>query len=325
MAGLSEQETSMRMGDGPPFFLVGAERSGTTLLRLMLSHHPRIDCAPEFEFVVDGLPGDGGAPNLAAYRDMLRLDRVFLAHELAIDDTLDYSALVRSFLGQFAARSAGPIIGATCHRHFDRLEELWPGARYVYLLRDGRDVARSNIGMGWEGNVWYAAGRWRHAVEMWRAMCERLPAERRHEVRYEDLITDPERVLGGICAFLGTQYDAAMMSYDENSTYARPDAKLIHQWKRKLSPRELALLEGRIGGLLRECGYEESGVEPARVGALSKLPLWFDNRCRRFAFARRKYGLWLVLSHFASRALGLRGWRARVTLARNEVDARNLK
>ena len=143
----------------PPFFLVGAERSGTTLLRLMLSHHPEVDCAPEFEFVVDRLPADGGWPDLADYHAWLRLDRVFLAHQLEIDPALAYPDLVRGFLAQFAGRVPGPIVGATCHRHFERLEELWPGAKYVYLLRDGRDVARSNIGMGWEGNVWHACAR----------------------------------------------------------------------------------------------------------------------------------------------------------------------
>jgi len=311
--------------DHPPFFLVGAERSGTTLLRLMLSHHPRIDCAPEFEFVVDQLPAEGGWPDLAGYREWLTLDRVFQAHELEVDASLDYPALVQSFLDQFATRSAAPIIGATCHRHFERLDELWPGAKFVYLLRDGRDVARSNIGMGWEGNVWHAAERWVHAVGRWGGMRSRLPEERRHEVRYEELITAPERVLGGICSFLGDAYDPAMLTYDEDTTYSRPDPKLIHQWKRKLTPRELALLENRIGDLLRAHGYESSGVAPARVGALRRFGLGLDNRWRRFDFERRRYGFGSILSGLAARVLGLKGWREKVILARNEIDTQHLK
>jgi hypothetical protein len=75
--------------DTEPFFLVGSERSGTTLLRLMLSHHARIDCAPEFEFLVEELPPEGW-PELERYRANLSVNRVFLAHRLAVDSTLDY-------------------------------------------------------------------------------------------------------------------------------------------------------------------------------------------------------------------------------------------
>ncbi|MEW6074529.1 MAG: sulfotransferase [Planctomycetota bacterium] len=312
-------------GSGAPFFLVGAERSGTTLLRLMLSHHPRIACAPEFEFVVDRLPAAGGWPDPAEYRAYLSLDRIFQAHRFAVDPALDYPALVRSFLAQFAARSGRPIVGATCHRRFDRLDELWPGARFVHLLRDGRDVARSNIGMGWEGNVWHAADRWIDAVERWTGLRARLSADRRLEVRYEALVAAPERVLGELCAFLGTAFDPAMLRYDADSTYARPDPRLIHQWRRELSPRELALLERRIGGLLRAQGYEPSGVAPARVGTLGRIGLRLDNRWRRFAFARRRYGFGLLLAGWTSRRLGWNGLRKKVILARNEIDARHLK
>src|SRR5262249_2944038 len=87
-----------------PFFLVGSARSGTTLLRLMLAHHPRIECAPEFEFLVEASL-DAGWPELDEYYEWLSTNRIFLPHGLVIDRELDYPSLMKSFVGQYCARS----------------------------------------------------------------------------------------------------------------------------------------------------------------------------------------------------------------------------
>ena len=60
-----------------PFFLVGAERSGTTLLRLMLSHHPQIAWCQEFEYVVDKISPTGEFPLLTEYNELLESHRIF--------------------------------------------------------------------------------------------------------------------------------------------------------------------------------------------------------------------------------------------------------
>jgi hypothetical protein len=80
---------------------------------------------------------------------------------------------------------------------------LWPDARFIYLLRDGRDVARSQVEFGLAGNVWAAASVWRRAERDWRLLCAKVPPQRRIELRYEELARDPERELTRICAFLG--------------------------------------------------------------------------------------------------------------------------
>lgn len=208
MAGMS---SALANAHEEPFFLVGSERSGTTLLRLMLAHHGQIECAPEFEFLVEEMPEDAGWPELDGYYRWLETNRIFRPHALAVDRALDYPALMKSFVAQYCRRSAKPIHGATCHKHFDRLLRIWPKARFVHLLRDGRDVARSCIGMGWAGNVWHGAERWIAAEELWVSLASRVPAARRLELRYEDLIRDPEKELARTCAFLGTDYDAAML------------------------------------------------------------------------------------------------------------------
>ena len=322
MAGLS---TSIRTTTEEPFFLVGSERSGTTLLRLMLAHHPEIECAPEFEFLVERLSASGGWPELEPYYDWLSTNRIFLPHGLVIDRTLDYPALMKSFLRQYCERSAKPLRGATCHKHFDRLLGIWPRARFVHLVRDGRDVARSCIAMGWAGNVWAGAERWLEAEWLWAAVAPRIDPAHRHELRYEDLIRDPGRELARLCAFLGTDFDPAMLEYHRDSSYERPDPKLVGQWKQKLTPRELALLEARIGPMLRERGYEPSGVAPVPVSALRRLALALHDRLGRFRFRRARYGLGLILRSRLAEWSGIKAWKRALLLARNEIDNRHLQ
>jgi sulfotransferase family protein len=306
-----------------PFFLVGSERSGTTLLRLMLAHHRAIECAPEFEFMVEELDGAGWPP-LGPYYDWLSTNRIFLPHGLTIDRKLDYPGLMKSFVAQYCARTEKPIHGATCHKHFDRLLRIWPRARFVHLVRDGRDVARSCMGMGWAGNVWHGAERWIQAEELWTELAPRLQPEQRFELVYEELIRAPARELGRLCAFLGTEYDPGMLDYARDSSYERPDPKLIGQWRKKLAPEEQALLEARMGPLLRARGYEESGVPAARVSRWQRLALALDDRRGRFRFRTERYGLAHVIRSKLARTLGLAGLQKRLRVRENEIDNQHL-
>lgn len=296
---------------GPPTFLVGAERSGTTLLRLMLDFHPRVAWCNEFEYSVDAVSGDGW-PDLGAYREMLRGNRIFRAHGFAIDPALGYPDLVRDFLEQRRLRVGKPVVGATVHRHFDRLTRIWPDARFIHIVRDPRDVARSCIPMGWAGNVWTGVGRWIEAERTWEAVRGRLDPSRWTEVSYENLLADPEGQLARLCDFLGEPYDPAMMSYAEASTYERPDPKLAYQWRRKLSPREIRLVESRVGPMLAGRGYEPSGLPALRVGAAGRLLLRCHDRAGRIRHAVGFLGWRLYLADRVSRRVGPASWRAAV-------------
>ena len=233
-----------------PIFLVGAERSGTTVLRLMLDHHPQIAWCYEFEYVVDQISDNGDFPQLEAYYEWLETHRIFQGTGFEIDRSLSYPQLANSFLCQRRDRTGKPLVGATVHRHFDRLLQIWPNARFIHLVRDGRDVARSCIGMGWAGNVWTGVERWIEAEHLWAKLSKNLSSEQQIEITYETLIKEPVETLTALCNFIGVPYDPAMLSYPQTTPYSLPDPKLIGQWQRKQSEHEIQLVESRISDML---------------------------------------------------------------------------
>src|SRR5262249_10285452 len=148
---------------------------------------------------------------------------------------------------------------------FDRLLRIWPDARFIHIVRDGRDVGRSVIERGWAGNMYTAVEPWIEAELLWSRLCPVLAAERRTEIRYETLVGEPVATLTRLCEFIGVPYDPAMLEYPHDSTFDRPSPQLIGQWKRKLSPDAVRLAEARIGPILIERGYELSGYPRLEV------------------------------------------------------------
>mgnify|MGYP001793069280 FL=1 len=218
-----------------PVFLVGAERSGTMLLRLMLDHHPHIAFGSGFDYSIYGLDSHGRLMNLVDYYRWIQTDRNFLAQRPRIDRRLTYHQLVNSFLKQFQRDSQKPTIGATIHTHFDRLLQIWPEASFIHIVRDGRDVSRSCMAMGWAGDGWHGAERWIKAEKLWDKVTQQVPEHRRYEVRFESLIEDTVNTLDGVCQFMGHRYHPDMMDYAKDSGYSLPDGRLVNQWQHKLS------------------------------------------------------------------------------------------
>lgn len=308
-----------------PLFLVGAERSGTTLLRLMLDHHPRVAFLPEFEYSVEWLTAEGQWPPVDRYIDWLRMNRLLEEPGLSVRRRDSYPLLVDDFLRQKRERDGKEHVGATVHRQFDRLLWIWPGARFVHLVRDPRDVARSSIRMGWAGDTYTALDRWLHAERLWDGVCEKVAEERRCEVSYERLITEPDDELRRLCAFIGVPFDAGMYSYAETSTYDSPDGSLIQQWRQKLSEREIRLAESRLGPWLERRGYQASGLPPLPVGPVRRLCLRTRSKWSSRLHRLRKFGLPLTVADVLTRRLPGQPFRRSVQSRMYEISRRSWK
>lgn len=263
----------------------GALRSGTTMLRLMLNGHPRFNCPGEMDFVVDHLDANGSYD-----MEALAANRIWRAHEALFPDT-PLPANPRP--DDFIARVAGDddVAVLILHRHLERAMDLFPGLRVIHLVRDPRDVARSSIGMGWAGNVYYGVDHWIGTMRDWQTSLPKLPEAQRLVVAYEDLIAEPEKTLSAICSFSGLSFDPEMLEYDRDSSYSKPDTSLTVQWKRKQSPREVGLVEAKIGELMTVAGYTPSGHPPVHPNALERAQLWAQNSRKKWASQFSRYGV----------------------------------
>lgn len=295
------------------------------MVRLMLDHHPQICWFGEFDYALDQVGDDGSSPDVDEYASWLSTHRIFRSAGFEIDRESDYITLVWSFMAQARARSGKPFVGATIHRHFRRVLRIWPEARMIHIVRDPRDVARSWVKMGWAGSLWLGAQSWINAEREWNLTRLHLPQDQFIELRYEHLIMRPAVELSRICAFIGVDFDEAMLRYDLDSTYDAPDATLVSRWKCELSDREVRLIESRVGELLVERGYEHSGLSPMSPGWLTRSWLrvhsWFSIMSRGI----ERYGLGLWARERALRKLGFtKSWR-KVRLEMNEIDQALLK
>lgn len=288
-----------------PFFLVGAERSGTTLLRLMIDHHPQIRFRFESNFLVDYLTADGNDPDPAVLQKALEIDRGARLHGFEVREGHGYKSEVRHFLQTDAHQQGKSLFGAALHRRFADILHIYPNARFLNLIRDPRDVAPSVIAMGWSGNTWHASKLWLNAQQEAQALCDSLPADRWHNLRFEDLVCKPVETLTAVSEFLGCEFDPAMLSYPDDTTYPAPDASASERWRKNMPAINIQLVEACVGDWLQKAGYEPSGETPRKINGMQKWHLGIQNRIGRFRFRARRFGFFTVVSYAVSSRLGL--------------------
>ena len=291
-----------------PVFIVGAHRSGSTLLRVMMDHHPQIALPHEFDFTMHLVGAGGEAPDLEVFYDHLAMNGSYIRSGFEIDRSLDFSALLNSFLEQ--AHGEKPIVGMSCHANFDRLPYFWPEARYIHLVRDPRDVAPSAVQLGIDGSLYTASARWAEAEAHWERLRDRIPVTQYVELRFEDLLTHPRQELSRICEFLGLEYDELMLSYPDHSDFTFPDPTASQRWRSKLSTQRLAerdiqLIEAQVEPWLSLRGYQPSGLKPLQLGIVDKVYYRLGNSLGQLqSDAKRNgwsYALMIRLARWAKR------------------------
>jgi hypothetical protein len=179
--------------------------------------------------------------------------------------------------------------------HIRQLGTLFPEARFVHIIRDGRDVARSFMDGGWADRIEDATLYWKLQVVRGRRAGQRLGPERYREVRYEDLVADPESVLTSICEYLDVAFDPGMLRYQESArhwadlssqperhrhTLLQPTAGL-RDWRHEMPRRDLAVVELLAGDLLTDLGYELGSGSPSLGVRLDGTRRWLGWQGRR--------------------------------------------
>ncbi len=297
----ADNATNAASDAAAPVFICGALRSGTTLLRIMVNHHPLLSNPGEMDFLFEPPPLKNAAPDLDCYLHEISFNRVFRAAGFKPKPELGHAGMIRDMVA--GLRTPGRKLSINIHRNFSRIPAIFPAARYVHLVRDPRDVSRSAIGMGWAGNVYHGVDHWTQSERDFERLAAAVPPDRIHEMRNEALIADPVGELTRLCAFFGVPYDPAMLSYPATTTYAAPDPALIGQWRRQMSPREVGLVEAKVGAMLTDRGFEPSGHSPVRPGPLGLFQLRMEDRWNRWRLMARRQGLLLLFADMIARRL----------------------
>lgn len=305
-----------------PVFIVGAQRSGTTLLRLLLNSHSQIAIPEEARFLMPllvqerlsaGFKGTDFEKLVSYMRasDEFQLwnydSGEFLAGlgqmgEVGLVDFVDklYSSYARSEGKRYWADKS------LFFRRIDILARMFPQGSFIHIVRDGRDVFDSWRKMDASKDCAPAVALdWRLKLRFIERAFARLPAGRTLVIRFEDLLGNAEAVARSTCEFLGVDYEEGMLDFHKKSRRYVGDhhSRLIFKpiesgnqskWRHNLSHAEKVAFDLIAGRQLERYGYGRSDEACSigdRAGVLFDLGVGGLRRARdvtRDAFERRK-------------------------------------
>jgi Sulfotransferase family len=309
-----EQSRIDRPVGAPVPFIVGVGRSGTTLLRLMLDAHPELAIPPETHFVPelielfdedDDVDPEEVVEVITSGRHWgdFGLDEGALLERLRSAEPLDAAGAIGAFFEAYAEREGKPRWGDKTPiyvKSMRAIEAVIPEARFIHLVRDGRDVALSRAGRALRhaAPLPKVARRWKRRILDAREDGNELRGYL--EVRYEDLVLDTEPTLRRVCELIELPWDERMLAYHERAgerlaefgdlpsvgrkpqrpgserlaahakTREPPDPSRLARWKTEMSPEDQVAFERAAGDLLADLGYEVRRGATVRR-ALSRL------------------------------------------------------
>ena len=297
--GLGRDPNAPPRGAAPAIFIVGVARSGTTLLRLMLDAHPELAIPPETHFIpkVINAVDEGRDPleEMTGHRRWpdFGLDADELRVRLEAHRSLTSGDAMREFYGLYASHYGKSRWGDKSTNYIRKMRPIshvLPETRFVHLIRDGRDVALSQVAVHFgPSTIEGAAEKWRAEVTKARRQGPKLPHYL--EIRYEDLIADPEPVLRQVCEFTDLEWDDAMLDYQDRAgeriaqivrdfdraegDTVTAEVRAAHQanvskplqsdraarWRTEMPAPDVAAFERVAGSVLDELGYERGRAD----------------------------------------------------------------
>ena len=312
-AQLSAGLPSGRASD-PFLFILGHVRSGTTIFRAMFDSHPEIAVPPESYFVVPLLARAAQGPlDFEALTTALEQDPYFADWQLPLDalDALrldprvtTWADAVSGLYAAYATSRAKPHFVDKTPSHLqavDLLAQSFPNARFLHLVRDGRDVSASVLTMEFGAEQFAEAARsWRRRVLLAHQSGQALGPHRYHEIHYEQLVAQPEAVLQQACEFFEIDYAPSMLRYHERADEVlgglrhtghiqgvrRPPTVGVRNWRLDLTPHQIAVFDEVAGSALDALGYERSGLRRSRRAQAESLAVELKIAARR---TRRLY------------------------------------
>ena len=284
----------------PYFFIVGCPRSGTTLLQRLVNAHPEVTVTPESHWIprlhakpwaltLEGLVKPKLVRRLLAHPKFARLEisREELMMLAGNGQPTSYASLVSRIFDLYGKVRGKALVGDKTPdyvRKIETLHALWPQARFIHLIRDGRDVALSMMDwpkvrpkpgdfVTWQKDrVTTAALWWELNVTLGRQAGRPLGSKLYYEMRYELLVSRPREAITALCKFLGVPFDEAMLHFYEGDAGSDPGlekkrARLpvtpgLRDWRSEFHPENNERFEAAAGALLDDLGYPRAVPHP---------------------------------------------------------------
>jgi len=297
-------------------FMIGIQRSGSNLLRLMLNESPEI-AAPHPPHVLQRM-----MPLVRHYGDLSEAGRF----SLLVDDVcrlvelnpVPWEGVVldrKDVAARCRTQSLVAVFGAVydimarawgaktwCCKslaniyYLPEIEAYFKDARYIYLYRDGRDVAVSfSKAVVGEKHFYHIAREWNEAQQLALSFREKIPKDRFFNLSYEDLTTEPERTVRALCAFLEVEYKGSMLEFYK-SDEAKRAASASNLWENVTTPlmknnsrkflkeareSDIRIFESVAGESMDRLGYERlfaKNGEELRFGPAQILGFDAENK-----------------------------------------------
>jgi len=269
----------------PPFFILGVQRSGTTLLRLMLNSHSRIAIPEEATFLRPLLTKDNAKGvlnsqdiskicnylNKSPHFSLWNYDKSELFEFLQKHEEISLNNLIEAIYVSYLRSERKGAWGdktPSLFRNIDLLYKLFPNAKFIHIVRDARDIFLSWRKMDpTKGNPSVVAMEWEYKCHKIEKFLNRIPEANRLRLRYEDLLGEPENTLKHLCNFLAFEYEPQMLSFHKKSKFYignhhsdlifRPiDKSNKQKWKKQLSVKETKIITILAQRYLKEYDYE---------------------------------------------------------------------
>ena len=272
-----------------PIFLLSSDRSGSNLLLRLVGSHKEITAPPTSQLISNLYKAISSYEDLDVQKnwDML-LRNASRLHKASYGNWSNYAdlnalsdhkenrsihlILSRIFDTEGTSKSASFIALKTHHayNYAAQLQRDFPNARYIFLVRDPRDMALSWLKTaGLRGGIMRAAKIWKSDQEGFWQMSKQLGSQC-HFIRYEDVLSDAAGTVSSLCEFIGLSYDPNMLNFHMNKdtqdiagsvqAWNNLSHPLMHQnfkkYKTELSEDQRCYIEHCCQSGMEALGYE---------------------------------------------------------------------
>jgi len=278
-----------------PFFIIGSGRNGSTLLAAMLNKHTKLMVPPE-QFFLHMVIIKFRLYNFLPWKDLVKIllgevadNRRSVKWNLYINDLFNYfytlpssERTLRKIIDEVFVRYGKQknisfeIWGDKSPLTTVRLNYIFPvftDAKYIFLLRDGRDVVSSYVSGSEKyfqkyASLEHAAWLWNHSIKRWDWLQKKVKPSQLFMLKYEDLVTEPGKALEKLLNFLTLEFEEKMFDFHDQSSELGVDEMPHHQnlkkalnpdsigkWKERLDSESIRKLMSLIQKNLERFGY----------------------------------------------------------------------